>query len=202
MGSYSLAEGERLVKAARQAIELSILSPRFSRRMVKDYTEGFERKEGVLVAIMHYPTMEPRGRYGIFDLITPLSESVTTAALAAANKDPEHIPISHLEFEHMLVQVSILESRERLMPKKAEALRREIRTGRRGLMVRSGFHSAILPPPELTKEKNAEKLLSSLCARAGLPEYSWKHSNTELYSFEIQTFREILPGNSVEEITL
>lgn len=201
MGHYSLSEGERLVKAARQTIELSILSTRFRKEMMDKYIEGFKGREGVFVTIEHYPTKEPRGSMGFLTSASSLKDSLIDAALAAATKDPAHIPISHLEFEHMLVQVSVLTECESIKSRSVERIRREIKAGREGLILRSGFRSAVILPEEAARRGwNGEKILSNLCSKAGLPEYSWKHPNVDLYKFRTQTFRELSPGDSVEEV--
>lgn len=198
--SYSLRDGERLVKAARQAIELQILSPRFKPEMVDRYLEDFHEERGVYVTIEHYPTGVMRGSMG-FSSPLPIKHSLVDAAIAAASDDPRFVSVSHMEFEHMVVEVSILSRSIRIKAKKAEEIKREIELGKDGLMIESGYQRAvILPKLPLQNGWGKDELLENLCTAADLPKHCWKNPGVKLQKFSCQVFRESAPGGSVEEV--
>lgn len=198
---YSLGDGERLVKAARQAIELNLLSPRFRREMLGRYLDGFDANEGVFVTLEHYVTGEPRGSMGVVSQELPLGSALIDAAVFAATNDPVHIPVSHQELEHVVVRVSVLTDMKQIKAKTEQSLKREIKPGTNGLSITSGFHGAVMLPWETPgQRRNAEDILSSLCEKAGLQGNAWRSQGVELYKFHAQTFKELYPGDSVEEI--
>lgn len=203
MKSYSLADGTRLVKAARQAIELRIISPRFSREMIEPEIGQFSEEQGVFVTIEHYPTKELRGCIGFPMPSGKLKDLLIDAAVAAATEDPRFVPVSHYEFEHMVVEVSLLTKPDLIHANGEARIKKEIKVGRDGLMIRSGYNSGLLLPIVAVEQKwGPEEFLENLCIKAGLPKYTWKHSNVELYKFGSQVFRETAPYGEIEEVKL
>lgn len=197
MRDYSLSDGGKLVRAARNAIELNILSPDFKRESVEKTISEFDLPTGVFITLRHYPTGELRGQIGFPMPKQSLSKLLVEAALAASSEDPRHVPVSHLEFDHLVVEVSLLSKPDRITPKAAA----KAKQGKEGLIVQYGFHEGILlPGKDLEKKLDPEEYLAKLCKEAGIPEYSWKDPNAKLYKFTSRTFRESSPREPVEEI--
>ena len=143
MHIYSDRQGAQLIKAARNTIELSLMSPDFNKGIVGRTLEEFSKPYGVFVTLEHYPTRELRGCIGFPRPIAPLGESVVEASLAAAFEDPRFVSVSSKELDEMLVEVSILSGME---PLGGSSKRRMdgIKIGRDGLMVEYGFNSGLL----------------------------------------------------------
>ena len=87
MHLYSAKQGEELVRAARNSIELFIINPYFNKKLVVDSLSQFSEKHGVFVTLEFYPTKALRGCIGFPTAVAPLNESIVDAAIAAAFED-------------------------------------------------------------------------------------------------------------------
>jgi uncharacterized protein, PH0010 family len=200
--TYTLKEGEKLVKAARNAIELYIKSPRFEKGMIEKTLSEFNEKAGVFVTIDHYPTMSLRGCIGYFKAIGPVKRLLVEAAIAAATEDPRFIPLSVGELNDVVIEVSILSEPQQLKGT-PEEIKKEIKIGRDGLLIEYGYYSGLLLPVVAVEEKwNVEKFLENVCIKAGLHPHMWKRSDITLYKFQTQVFREEEPNGKVVEIKM
>jgi uncharacterized protein (TIGR00296 family) len=202
MDFYSPADGAKLVRAARNAIELYIGSREFRNEAVERTIPGFTQKHGVFVTLYHYPTMSLRGCIGFSEPIGELKGMLVEAAVAAAADDPRFVPVSHLELEHLLVEVSVLSAPERLKGS-PEAIRKQVRIGRDGLIIEYGYNKGLLLPIVAVEERwSVPKFLGEVCIKAGLPEHAWRSSGAQLYRFSTQVFREREPRGRAEEVRL
>lgn len=202
MKTYTLKEGEKLVKAARNAIELYIKSPRFEKSMIEKTLSEFNEKAGVFVTINHYPTMSLRGCIGYFKAIGPVKRLLVEAAIAAATEDPRFIPLSVGELNDVVIEVSILSEPQQLKGT-PEEIKKEIKIGRDGLLIEYGYYSGLLLPIVAVEEKwSVEKFLENVCIKAGLHPHMWKRSDITLYKFQTQVFREEEPNGKVVEIKM
>ncbi len=200
---YSIHDGEILVRAARNSIELFLKSPRFENTMIERHIERFTEHRGVFVTIEHYPTMSLRGCIGFPRPMAPLKELVIEAAIAAATEDPRFVPLSHHELGESVIEVSILHQPELISETTAKGRLNTVRVGRDGLIIHYGFKSGLLLPVVPMDEKwNAEQFLRGVCAKAGLNEDAWKNPDISLYKFTAQVFKESEPEGRVEEIAI
>jgi uncharacterized protein (TIGR00296 family) len=200
--TYTLKEGEKLVKAARNAIELYIKSPRFEKSMIEKTLSEFNEKAGVFVTINHYPTMSLRGCIGYFKAIGPVKRLLVEAAIAAATEDPRFIPLSVGELNDVVIEVSILSEPQQLKGT-PEEIKKEIKIGRDGLLIEYGYYSGLLLPIVAVEEKwSVEKFLENVCIKAGLHPHMWKRSDITLYKFQTQVFREEEPNGKIVEIKM
>lgn len=201
MRAYSLEEGTKLVKAARHAIELFVTTKEFRGEAVEKTLTDFTQKHGVFVTIYHYPTRSLRGCIGFPDGIGEMRKLVVEAAVAAA-EDPRFVPFSHREFEHAIVEVSVLSEMERISGN-AEQIKRQIKVGRDGLVIEYGYHKGLLLPNVPAEERwSVPRFLDEVCIKAELPEHTWTHGNATLYRFSSQVFAETEPSGKVQEIRL
>lgn len=202
MHAYSLEQGDKLVRAARQAIELYITTKEFRGDAVEKTLPEFTQKHGVFVTIYHYPTRTLRGCIGFPEGIGEVRKLVVEASVAAATEDPRFVPVSHREFEHTVLEVSVLSSME---PTKgnAEQIKKQIKIGRDGLVIEYGYHKGLLLPIVPVEERwSVPRFLDEVCIKAGLPEHTWTHGTASLYKFSTQVFRETEPRGKVEEVRL
>jgi AmmeMemoRadiSam system protein A len=123
------------------------------------------------------PGRAPAGCIGFRAAQRPLLETVREAARAAAFHDPRFPPLRPPELPEVRLEISVL-SRPRPVSDLGE-----IQVGRHGLIVRRGPRSGLLLP-QVAEEYgwDRETFLSHTCAKAGLPEDSWREAGTEMRS--------------------
>ncbi|VVB76698.1 Uncharacterised protein [uncultured archaeon] len=202
MKTYSLHEGELLVKAARNAIEIFVGSAEFRREAVEKGIEELDQKHGVFVTIYHYPTRTLRGCIGFTEATEPVKRMIVDAAIAAATEDPRFVPVSHLEFDHITIEVSVLSKAER-MAGSPDEIKDQIKIGRDGLVIDYGYHRGLLLPAVPVEEGwGAEEFLDNLCTKAGLKQHVWKQRGVALSRFSTQVFAEAEPRGRVRELRL
>ena len=202
MRAYSLEEGTRLVKAARHAIELYITTKVFRGDAVEKTLPEFTQKHGVFVTIYHYPTRTLRGCIGFPEGIGEIRKLIVEAAVAAAVEDPRFVPVSHLEFEHTVIEISVLSKPEKIEGN-AEQIKKHVKIGRDGLVIEYGYHKGLLLPIVPVEERwSVPRFLDEVCMKAGLPERTWANGTASLYKFSSQVFREKEPRGAVEEVKL
>ena len=145
MHIYSAEEGNELVRAARNSIELYLNTRYFDKKIVKKSLERFNEKYGVFVTLEHYPTKELRGCIGFPRAVAQVKESVVEAAIAAAFEDPRFVPVSSAELNELIIEVSIL-SEPIQVEGNADKRKKSIKVGRDGLIVEYGLYSGLLLP--------------------------------------------------------
>ncbi len=203
INAYSPEEGEELVKAARLAVATYVSSAKFSRWIVEDKLGKFRQKHGLFVTLEHYPTRTLRGCIGYPIAAKQVKDTVIDAAIAAATSDPRFRPVSHMELDHLVVEVSVLSHPEPISADAPEGIIRQVRVGRDGLMIRHGFNSGILLPIVAAEQGwDSEEFLENVAAKAGLDEGRWKSPGVSLHKFTAQVFRERSPGGTIEELHL
>ncbi len=202
MQAYTLEEGERLVRAARHAIELYISTREFRNEVIENTLTGFEQNHGVFVTIYHYPTRTLRGCIGFTEGIGELKKLLVEAAIAAATEDPRFVEVSHREFEHMTLEVSVLSKSEKIHGS-PEEIKKQVRVGRDGLIVEYGYHKGLLLPIVGAEERwSTQQFLDNVCVKAGLPEHTWRNSSALLHKFTTQVFAETEPKGKIKEVKL
>lgn len=199
---YSASEGEELVKAARYVVESYVSSAKFSRWIAEERLEGFKMRHGLFVAFEHYPTRTLRGCIGFTKPQDPVKKALVDAAIAASTEDPTARPISHMELDHLVAEVSVLlHEPVQIKGSTPLAIKRQVKAGKEGLMLRYGIYTGVLLPQTVMDNGwNAEQALDGVCTKAGLPTHTWKKHNVSLYRFASQVFRESSPRGAVEEI--
>ena len=200
MHVYTREEGEALVGAARHAIDLSLRNPHFTKSLVTGITGHLREMDGVFVTLEHYPTKALRGCIGFPLAVAPVGEAVVDAAIAAAFEDPRFVPVSHHEFDRLLVEVSVL-TRPEPITGAASQRYRKIKVGRDGLFAKYGLHSGLLLPIVAVEQGWDEKtFLQEVCVKAGMPDSYWLQPNVKMYRFQTQIFKEEEPGGRVVEV--
>ncbi len=198
--AYSLHDGERIIKTARAALELHLSSTNFNAKLLERYISDLYDNAALFVTLEHYPTGTPRGSAGYTKPEHPLHSAVV-AAVVAATQDTRYVPVSHMEFEHLIIEVSILSKLGRITAKTSTTIPKSILPGVDGLYIEYGYHSAtFLPELQIRNGWSSEETLDELCVAAGLQPHIWKSGSAKLYKFTTQRFREITPRGHVEEI--
>jgi hypothetical protein len=200
MHIYSAKEGAELVKAARNSIELYLMTPHFDKEVVKNALSGFCEEHGIFVTLEHYPTKELRGCIGFPRAVAQIRDSIIDAAIAAAFEDPRFMPVSKEELGDLIIEVSIL-SEPVIIEGDAKKRKKSIKVGRDGLIIEYGLYGGLLLPIVAVEQKwNEEEFLKEVCVKAGLNTNYWEQHNVKLYRFETQLFKEETPGGKVVEV--
>lgn len=200
MDIYSIKDGEALVGAARNSIELFLKNPHFEKETVKRSVSKLSKSHGLYVTLMHYPTRTLRGHIGFPKPVNTVGEMVVDAAISAAFEDPKFVPVSHKELEHLIVEVTLLSDRIPLKGAVSTRLK-DIKLGRDGLAAEYGVRGAILLPGTAVDEKwSKQRFLEEICLKVGLSKGHWSQPNVKIYRFEAQTFSEIEPGGRIVEL--
>ncbi len=198
---FTIDQGSKIVKAARHAIELYLTVPNFDRKVVENTIKEFNHKLGVFVTIMHYPTNTLRGEMGFIEPKESLSKAVIDSAIAAAAEDKRFVPVSHMEFEHMVINVALIDKPVAIPESTEIGIKNIIKLGRDGLILKYGYHESLLFPNVPIENKwSKEKYLDNLCIKAGLKEHVWKTGQAKIYTFTAQIFQEKEPRGDIEEV--
>ena len=182
-----LADGKRLVKAARAAVALHFEGRDF-------VLENFSEKRGVFVSIHTFSGKGLRGCIGFSEPLFSLSEGLVKAALQAAFHDPRFLPLRKDELENVVFEVSVL-----TVPKEVEDIKK-IKIGRDGLIAEYDSCKGLLLPQVFAHYKcTVEQALSMTCEKAGLPGDFWKTGKVKFCSFQADIFSEKSPDGDVEK---
>jgi AmmeMemoRadiSam system protein A len=168
---------------------------RIARATLREYTRsgrippGKPHRETLLQQAGAFVTLRIagnlRGCIGTQAEDSPLYRTVQEMAVAAASRDPRFAPVTPEEVEALIIEVSVLGSRERILH--AE----EIEVGIHGISVQHGPRRSLLLP-QVAHENcwDAATFLARLCVKAGLAEDDWKNPEAELERFTAQVFDE------------
>ncbi len=182
-------DGTKAVEIARKTIDLWVRERK--RYDPFSYPQEFDEKRGVFVTITSVPGKRLRGCIGFPEPVYPLLRCLQEAAIAACSEDPRFDPVREEELDRLSVEVSILTVPLRLEAETPQDLLSQIRIGRDGLIVRSGFRSGLLLP-QVAEEYgwSPQEFLEQTCVKAGLDSDMWLSHETEVYVFQALVFFE------------
>ncbi|MGC8675971.1 MAG: TIGR00296 family protein [Candidatus Micrarchaeia archaeon] len=202
MKAYSLEQGKRLVKEARNIIELFLSTPKFDIALAEKRLAQFDQRYGVFVTLYEHQTHALRGCIGFPRAFEQVKKLLPQAAIAAATEDPRFNPLDKRELDSIVIEVSILSEPVRIEGK-PEEIPKQIKIGEDGLIIEYGYHSGLLLPIVAVEGQwSSREFLENVCLKAGLPAHTWMRHGVALYKFSTQVFREKSPGDDVEEILL
>jgi hypothetical protein len=199
-----LADGEKLVRFAREAVE-DYLNGK-SRSALLDEAQkklaAFNEKKGVFVTINTFPEKELRGCIGYPEPFYHLNKALVLSAIAAATEDPRFRPLDADELNRIVFEVTILTEPQKIEYKTPEELPALIKVGKHGLIAEKGYYRGLLLPQVAVEyEWSAEEFLSQTCWKAGLKKDEWKKGEVSFYTFEGAVFSEKEPKGMVERVT-
>jgi len=174
-------EKETLLNIARKTLEQYLSSHTTPEFNVSDKT--LKTKTGVFVTLKEGGNL--RGCIGLIRGLKPLYEGVIEMAIAAATQDPRFPPVSYSELKDIEIEISVLTPFQKVNSPD------EIKVGRDGLYIESGFYSGLLLP-QVPTEYNWDKrtFLEETCHKAGLSGDCWKRPETKIYKFQALVFSE------------
>jgi uncharacterized protein len=131
-----------------------------------------------------------RGCIGTFSPNGSLPQTIQDMA-GEACCDPRFVtcPVTRDDLPGLRIEISVLSPLERTFEPAA------LQVGKHGIYIRRGHHVGCFLPQVATEMRwDADAFLSHCCgAKAGLPEYAWQDSDTEVYLFTTESFSETDP---------
>lgn len=179
------AEDRRtLLRIARETI--SARAGRRAPARIRAGRPALETRCGAFVSIHKKGSL--RGCIGTFTAEGPLHSTIEEMAESASAKDPRFPPVREEEVDALDIEISVLSPLKRVEDVS------EITVGRHGIYIIRGVNRGVLLPQVATQYGwDRETFLEQTCMKAGIPEMSWKRSDTEIYTFTAEIFGEKEP---------
>ena len=151
-----------------------------------DYPENLRQHLGCFVTLTIHGYL--RGCIGSIIGREPLVSNAWRMAQAAAFQDPRFAPLTRAEWPQTAVEITGLDA---LSPCPDPA---KIVLGTHGLVLTlHGRSGVFLPQVPVEQGWDVPAYLSHLCAKAGLPDGSWKHPDAQLLWYEGFKFQATRP---------
>ena len=189
---FSNDQGQVLVKLARNVIATT-LGGNASGSVAEDLgsvlqDECFQLHCGTFVTLKLKGQL--RGCIGNLTSSETVIAGVKRNAVNAAFHDPRFPPLTREEFDRTEIEVSVLTEPQPLTYRDAADLIAKLRPHVDGVIIRKKHASATFLPQVWEQLPEAEKFLSHLCLKAGLPSDDWRHSELEVLTYQVQYFEE------------
>lgn len=172
---FTEEESSEIIALARGAIEMRLAGepiPVSSRSRPK-----LRQKTGVFVTLRRNGAL--RGCIGYIEGMQPLVEAIPRMAVAAAFEDPRFPPLSKGELKELQIEVTILSPLKKIKDTD------EIKVGKHGILIRSGYNQGLLLPQVAVEENwDLKTFLMHTCLKAGLNPDAYKRPGTEIFIFE------------------
>lgn len=201
-------DGEALVRLARRAVSC-YLDLGETIEPAQPMPPSFKQKARVFVTILsihssgNEPVQELRGCIGYLDARQSLSKATINAAINAATADPRFPPMVRSEIGTVIFEVNILDDPSRLKLPERSDYPNSIKIGKDGLIVtKSESRGILLPEVPVEWGWTPEEFLGQCCLKAGLFPDAWLDSETKVYKFQSEIYREVEPMGRVIKIHL
>ena len=177
-----------LLKLARRAIEAAIQGQPFP-----------ELDAGNLPARLLEPGVsfvtltrsgELRGCIGALEPRVSLAEDVQEHAVAAAFQDYRFHPVQAEELSSIEIEISRLTPQSKLEYDHPDELLKLLRPGIDGVVIHYGMYRATFLPQVWEKLPAPEMFLNHLCQKMGAPGNLWRKEKLEIYTYQVEEFRE------------
>jgi AmmeMemoRadiSam system protein A len=174
-------EKRTLLKIARFAIASTLESKTLP--LLKFQSEALNRRSGVFVTLRIGEDL--RGCIGYVEPLFPLATATQEVAVKAAMEDPRFMPITTLELNKILIEISVLSPLSDLLDIE------KIEIGKHGLVIDAGYRRGLLLP-QVAMEYNWDRkqFLKHTALKAGLPPDAWKQKEIKLFTFTVEKFDE------------
>lgn len=201
----NLEEGKFLVQLARDAVKAYLEKHQIIQPPQDTPNKLFEQC-GVFVTINSIELTgekQLRGCIGYPYPTSPLVAAVIDSAINAATQDPRFDPLTLVELNEVVFEVSVLTPPEKIDVDNPKEYVNKITVGEDGLIVESGFFKGLLLP-QVPVEWGwcEEEFLCQCCIKAGVTPDKWLTKGTRIYKFRAIIFEEETPKGSVKRLKL
>ena len=200
LSRLEVSEGAILIAAARSSIELHLRATKVDKKALERIAGHIDNHYGIFVTLRHYPIGEMRGRAGFTRSTMPLKSVIVEAAIGAT-VDARFVPVSHLELEHIVIELSIVSEPKRL-PNTLGAIGKNFNPKADALLIEYGYRQGIVLPEPSKKKRAIEETLEEATKRAGMRSEEWRRPDARIFKLAVQSFSEKEPNGEVEEANL
>jgi AmmeMemoRadiSam system protein A len=191
--TFTEAQGALLVRLARLTLmaELKVdLDPNEQTALEAALTaEIFQAQRGTFVTLTKGGDL--RGCIGHLTPVASVRESVRQNAVSAGFHDPRFTALTTAELPEVAIEISILTQPQPLAYKDGKDLIRRLCPGVDGVILSSQRGASATFLPQVWQQlPDAERFLSQLCLKAGLPAKSWQGGDLEVSIYQVQRFEE------------
>jgi len=151
------------------------------------YDQILNKKQGSFVTLTISGNL--RGCIGSILPVRPLIEDVIDNSFNAAFEDPRFFPLSKEELKIIDIEISVLTVPEKLIYKSENELFQKLRPLVDGVIVRKNIHQATYLPQVWEQLPDKEMFLNELCLKAGLPLYSYKCEDFDIYTYQVEIIK-------------
>jgi uncharacterized protein (TIGR00296 family) len=211
-------DGEKAVRLARRVVESHLRKSSSSdSAYVADFKNNNNTSDdsynlngntacGVFVTLNYLDGNKQehlRGCIGFPMVEKSLYYSILDASIAAATQDPRFPPVNINELAEIIFEVSILTPPVEIKVQNPKDYLNVIKVGRDGLILKWKDGSGLLLP-QVPVELNwdTEEYLANLCYKAGAPPDIWLMSDSKLFSFQANIYKESYPNGNVIRMKL
>jgi len=212
-------DGEKAVRLARRVVESHLRESSSSgSAYVADFKNNNNTSDdsynlngntegcGVFVTLNYLDSNKQehlRGCIGFPMAEKSLYYSIIDASIAAATQDPRFPPVNKNELAEIIFEVSILTPPVEIKVQNPKDYLNVIKVGRDGLILKWKDGSGLLLP-QVPVELNwdTEEYLANLCYKAGAPPDIWLMSDSKLFSFQANIYKESYPNGNVMRMKL
>ncbi|NPA03398.1 MAG: AmmeMemoRadiSam system protein A [Epsilonproteobacteria bacterium] len=182
---------ELMLKIARIAIKEEFsghkeLTPEVKERLIQMCPE-LAKPGAVFVTINERSSL--RGCIGSLVPYRPLIDDIIQNAKAAAFQDPRFPPLTPQEFDKITIEISLLGEPKPLEYKDIEDLKRKIRPGIDGVVLKLDGKQATFLPQVWEDLKDFDQFFAHLCLKAGLPPNCLEY-HPQIYVYQVEKFEE------------
>jgi len=131
-----------------------------------------------------------RGCIGNLTSNEPLESGVRRNAINAAFHDPRFAPLNASDLAQIEIEISILSEPRPLKYRDGDDLLNKLRPNIDGVIIRQQAASATFLPQVWEQLPQPQDFLAHLCIKAGLAADSWRNSQLEVSSYQVQYFEE------------
>jgi AmmeMemoRadiSam system protein A len=131
-----------------------------------------------------------RGCVGSLEARRPLVLDVQQNGIGAAFRDPRFPPVQPEEVEDLTVEISVLSSPQRVDCDGPDDLFDVLHPGVDGVVIERGWHRATFLPQVWEKLPDKDEFLQRLCLKAGLPADAYRSGDLDVYTYQVEKFKE------------
>ncbi len=186
--ALSPEEREILLKLAREAITRAAHRQDVPEVDLSAMPEALRRDGACFVTLTKRG--ELRGCIGSLEARRPLVLDVRGNAIAAAFHDPRFPPVRPEELDELHVEISVLSPPQPLSYDGPADLIAKLRPGIDGVVIERGWHRATFLPQVWEKLPDPHVFMEHLCAKAGLAPDTYRKSELDVYTYQVEKFEE------------
>jgi AmmeMemoRadiSam system protein A len=190
--SFTETQGALLLRLARLTLmahlDLDVDSEEQAAVEAALKADIFQARRGTFVTLTKGG--ELRGCIGHLTPIATVGESVRQNAVSAGFQDPRFAVLKAAELAEVAIEISILTEPQPLAYTDADDLIRRLRPQVDGVILSRRGASATFLPQVWQQLPDAERFLSHLCMKAGLPARSWREGDLKVSTYQVQRFEE------------